>query len=979
MTPDKRRQVEQLYEAALDLDARERRPFVRARCEGDPELQREVESLLDHGDRAGDFLDQSALAVLAAVVRAGDRRSMAGRSIGNYEILSLIGRGGMGEVWRARDAVLGREVAIKMLPEEFSRDRERMARLEREAQVLASLNHPGIAAIYGFEEHDGIRCLILEYVEGETLAARLKRGAIPVKESLKIVAQVAEALETAHEKGVIHRDLKPANIVVTPEGTTKLLDFGLAKALENPAAEVSLASSLSPTAGLSGLSMDGMILGTAAYMSPEQARGVAVDKRTDIWAVGCVLYELLAGRRAFDGEMISDVLASVLARAPDTGPLERYDPALGRLVRRCLEKDPRQRLRDAGDIRIELNHLVSGPADTLNPPLGILQPGKLAVAVALLAGVVLLLAGGGVGWMLRDPPRSGSARFVVSAPPSRPVRLSGLTTDLAISPDGQRIVYSIDESGHRDLYIRPLDQLGGMTLSLEAVDTPFFSPDGAWIGFSALADGVLRRMPVGGGAASTIADLPGAARGASWGPDEVIVVATVDASTGLLEVPARGGSLTVLTTPAPGEDHLWPDVLPGGRAVLFTIRSGLGRANSRVAVLDRDTGDYRVLVEGAGASRYVTTGHIVYGAEGRLLAAPFDLTTLAITGDSALVLEGLVPPESGATPFDVADNGTLAYVSGAPLGNRILAFVGRNGRISPLDLPPKPYLSPRLSPDQRRIAVQVDEPNGRSSIWIYDLSGDVQIKELTQDGNSVRPEWTRDSGRITFASDRNGPWGIYIQPADGSAAARRLTTASDGRTHWPESWSPDGSTLAFTEVDGEARGIWLLSVDGDQVRTESFYDAPGFHQNGSTFSPDGEWLAYYSNESNIDNQVYVQAVPASDVKHRITLNSGVFPLWSADGRELFYRRAGAAAIEGTQLIAVDLGNGGNFSVGAERPLPITGFSVVGTYRDYDISADGQQFLMVFPEDYAEPPGAPSRQVNVVLNWIDELIERVPNP
>ena len=442
---------------------------------------------------------------------------------------------------------------------------------------------------------------------------------------------------------------------------------------------------------------------------------------------------------------------------------------------------------------------------------------------------------------------------------------------------------------------------------------------------------------------------------------------------------SRGGDPEVLTTPGPGEDHLWPDVLPDGNAVLFTIRSGLGAENSQIAVLDLGAGTHRVLIERGSQVRYASTGHVVYGVEGRLFAAAFDRTRLVLTDESALILDGVVPTAAGAVPFGLSDNGTLAYVSGALLeNNRILALVDREGRIEVLDPAPKPYLSPRMSPDGNRIAVQVDEDN-RSSIWVYELSGESQIRELTQGGDNTRPVWTPDSERVTFASNRDGNWGIYWQRADGGAVAQRLTSAEEGVQHWPESWSSDGQTLSFAVVDGEARGLWMLSLAGPQIRSELFYDEEGFHQNGSLFSPDGNWLAYYSNESNSDNQIWVQSVPRSGVRHPITFDGGVFPLWSINGDELIYRRPGTAAIDGTRLIAVDLPGDDTFAPGVERPLLITGFSVFGTYRDYDITPDGERFLMVFSEDYAESGGVPRRQVNVVLNWFEELLDRVPAP
>ena len=978
MDREKIDRIESLYEKALRLEASERARFLDSECAGDTDLRREIESLLDHQEQAPDFLEVSAIEVLAGAITA-DGPSLAGRRIGHYDVRSLIGRGGMGRVWRARDTRLGREVAIKTLPDEFSADGERRARFEREARVLASLNHPGIAAIYGFEEFDGVHCLVMEFVDGETLAERIARGPIPAEESLRLSVQVTEALEAAHEKGVIHRDLKPANIVVTGDGKTKLLDFGLAKALESSGGASGRSGSAGSPGHAAGVSVDGLVLGTAAYMSPEQARGAAIDKRTDIWALGCVLYELLTGRRAFHGEMLSDVIASVLACEPDATLLDGYHPELRRLVVRCLEKDAAQRCRDVGDVRIELARLLSGPSGSLTSGAARRPRSRRGTAAAVAAAVAIGVAGVAAGWISKTPTPARSGRFVASAAPSAPIRLSGFATDLAVSPDGDTIAYAVDNEGRRGLYLRPVDRFQGAPLSTEALDTPFFSPDGASIGFYSMAEGSLKRMPVAGGPADTIVELEGAARGVTWGPDDTIVFATNDASTGLLEVTARGGAATVLTVPGDGEDHLWPEFLPGGRALLFTVRSGPG--NFQVAVLDRDNGTHRALVSGSQA-RYAATGHLVYGVGDRLVAARFDPRALALVGEPVPVLEGVVPSDSGAAMFAVSDSGSLAYVSGAPLAdNRILVFVDRDGNRTPLGLPAMPYRSPRLSPDGTRVAVEVDGDR-RSSIWVYDLEDNVQGRELTTEGDNVRPEWTPDGERVTFASDRSGSWGIYWQPADGSRPAGRLTTAEPGREHWAESWSPDGSTLAYVVVDGEDRGIRMLQVDGaGQVRADrEYYDVDGFHENGAVFSANGDWLAYYSNESaesTNDNQIWVQTVPPSGVRHLITHDGGVFPLWSPDGSELFYRRPGTAALDGTHLIAVDIEDASTYVLGPERELPIRGFSVFTTYRDYDITRDGERFLMVYSEDYAETAAGPLRQVNYIYNWFDELSARVP--
>jgi len=584
MTPERHRQIGELYHAALALAPEERTAFLESVCVGDVDLMREVQSLLIAHGQAGSFIATPALAQTAA------SSSLIGQRFAHYEVLAPLGTGGMGEVYRARDGKLGREVAIKILPRSFSADPDRRARFEREARLLAALNHPHIGAIYGVEDNDGIGALVLELIEGDTLADHLERGPIPISEALNIARQIAEALEAAHDRGIIHRDLKPANIKITPAGVVKVLDFGLAKAGVGDTTSRDL--SQSPTLAVSG-TRDGVILGTAAYMSPEQARGKPVDRRTDVWAFGCVLYEMLTGRIAFGGDTVSDTIAAILGREPEWSALQA-PASLRRVLQRCLEKDPRRRLHDIADARIEIEDIISGAADapadgtavnTRRHPLGLLWS---------IAAVAMLVVVGALMWNLQ------TARRAPTAPPriSRMTIASSGTAavgiargrSLAITPDGTRVIYI---GSNNQLLVRSLDQLDAKPILTGAapLDWVFVSPDGQWVGFAEAR--TLKKVALSGGPAATIVQTD-LTIGATWAPDGTIIFSTSDPATGLRRVSADGGDVTVLTTPAQarGElDHLWPEMLPGGRAVLFTItatRGGLAAAE--VAVLDLTTG-----------------------------------------------------------------------------------------------------------------------------------------------------------------------------------------------------------------------------------------------------------------------------------------------------------------------------------------------------------------------------------------------------
>ena len=885
----------------------------------------------------------------------------------------------MGEVWRARDSKLGREVAIKTLPEEFAQDEERLARFEREAKLLASLNHPNIATIHGLEEDSGTRFLVLELVDGDTLADRLKRGAIPVDVSLKLALQIAEALEAAHEKGVIHRDLKPANIKVTPDGKIKVLDFGLAKAFMGDGADVGLSNS--PTLSMAA-TQRGVILGTAAYMSPEQASGDTTDKRADIWSFGVVLFEMLTGRQTFDGRTVSHVLADVLRAEPEWNSLPpNLHPRFRLLLERCLEKEAKDRCHDIADVRVDIQKVLADPDGVLVQPMtGVVQtaPRRLSPWVA---GVIVLTAiiAGAAGWNLRPSPAGRTARFEIIPPASAQLEITNTLSDLAIAPDGSRIVYTA--TANRNLYVRTLDQIEPVELvSLGQTRNPFFSPDGTQVAFHVSGENSLRRVSIQGGPPQTIVgDIGSNLSGASWGPDDTIVFAPTNGQ-GLMRVAAVGGEPVALTTVDQSEGairHRWPAVLPDGRAVLFTAWSGSDET-SEIVVLNLETGEQEVLVSGGTSPRYASTGHILYVTAGSLWAVPFDINDLEITGDSVPVLEGVPTKTSGAANFDLSEDGLLVYVPGrsAAIQERTLALVDRQNVVHNLNVPAKFYLSPRLSPDGRTLAVQSVEEDG-SVIWTYDMTDDRQIQQLTFDGDNRRPVWTPDGDRITFASDRDGTMSLYWQPADGSATAERLTTAEEGTSHWPGSWSPDGQVLSFmVETDSSSDwDIWTLSRIEGGYDTEPLYDVDGSVHMSPEFSPDGRWLAYAAGPAEPDQDIYVEPFPPTGRRERISQDGGYWVFWSQEGTELFYRSVSTTLAN--RLRSVDIETEPDFSFSNEQVLPPEGFTVVGFYRDYDITSDGERLLMVFPEDRLD--SIANASINVILNWFEELAERVPVP
>jgi Tol biopolymer transport system component len=964
MTPDRWQQVSQLYHAALARDGDDRVAFLAEACGGDEPLRREVESLLAQPASAQGFLDGEALARAAQMVSDVGASVLTGRRLGGYQVQARLGAGGMGVVYRARDTKLGRDVAIKILPHVFTSDPERLARFEREARMLAALNHPHIGAIYGVEEAEGVRALVLELVEGDTLADRLQRGPVPVAEALAIARQIAEALEAAHEKGIIHRDLKPANIKVTPDGVVKVLDFGLAKASIGDGSTPDLTQS--PTMTIGG-TREGVILGTAAYMSPDQARGQAVDKRTDIWAFGCVLYELLTGRAVFARETMTDTLAAVIEHEPDWRALPAGVPAgVQRLLRRCLEKDSKRRLRDIGDVRLEIDEATAidaeaSAASDVRPTL------RLARARSWALAAVVLVAIGALAWVLLSRERrSGTTPITRTtiALPADQILDTGGGLPLAIAPDGQRLVYVARSDGIARLYVRALDAYESLLLAgTEGAQFPFFSPDGRWVGF--FANGLLKRVAIGGGAPLPICDVPATGagggdarpRGGTWAPDGTIVFDR--GASGLMRVPATGGSPTPVTSRDSAMDARnlsWPEFLPDGRALIATV-IGLPAPGSHLAVLSFDTGEWRVVGLGEQA-RYVASGYLVYHAphvrEGEVQAVGFDASRGAFRGEPFSVMGGVFrSPNGGSIYLGVSQSGTLVFAPGGLA--HTLVRVDRNGRRTSLSDDRRGFRFPRISPDGRKVAVTIDPRP--SEIWVYDIERRSRIP-LVREGHSLNPVWTPDGTRIAYStyfgpSDHH----VYWRAADGSGAAELLS-----EYEYPSGWTGNGRALIVEDVTAtNGFDIRIVPLGGD---SQPLVATPTTEMAGR-LSSDGNWIAYQSNESG-RYEVYVRRFPnTNDGTWIVSTAGGHSPVWSPNGRELFY-------MTGATLMAVPVGSrGAEFAAGAPAALFSGPFDTTQN-KNFDVFPDGSGFVMV----EADPDARPTR-LQVVLNWTEELKRLVP--
>ncbi len=970
MTPERWRQITELFHAARERDPAGRDALLADACQADAGLRQEVEAMLAGHEGAGAF-GEGPLVTPAVGLESGF-------TFGSYRIAHLIDAGGMGEVYRARDLKLGRDVAIKILPRAFTGDPGRLARFEREARILATLNHPCIGAIYGLEEHDGVRALVLELVEGDTLAELLNRGPIPATDAKVQARQIAEALEAAHEAGIVHRDLKPANIKITPAGGVKVLDFGLAKLTPLSLVADTAADGLShsPPAPSSGGTDAGVILGTLGYMSPEQARGLPIDKRADIWAFGCVLYEMLTGRRAFDGDDAAQAIASVMKDEPTWHLLpQEVSPQIRLLLKGCLEKDPRARISDIGTARFLLTEVMPAPASPapqsdVGLPVPTMRWRNVAISTAVILAACALTAT--AAWLWMRPNRASVTRTIVTLPGPATLSVSGVDRDVAISPDGRRIAYIGGLPNQSQLLIRSLDQLEPRVLVTGLPRGVFFSPDGEWVGYFDSTT-ALKKVAVTGGPPITICQVTTNPRGATWGRDGMIVFATTDSTSGLLRVAAEGGEVAVLTRPNPEQgvsDHIFPEAIPGTQQILFTIISADGHLETaQLAVFDLQKRTQKTVLSGGFDAHYVSSGHLLFGVAGTLRAVGFDANRLEVSGTPVSVIPQMVTSTWGAADFDVADDGTLAYVHGTAGGQlHTLAWVDRQGREQPISaLPPRAYLYARLSPDGTRIALDIRDQD--NDIWIWDLARET-LKRLTTDPTLDRmPVWAGNS-QIIFSSARSSPLGnLYRQSADGTTDPERLTQSQNFQV--PASMSPDGTQLVFTETR-TTRDLMLMQLDTGRARPLL---STQFNEQNGYISQSGRWLAYESDESG-QFQIYVRPFPeVNGGLWQVSTGGGTQPMWGRDGQELLYVAPGGA------LMSVRIEPGAVWKSGTPATI-IDGKYFYGSPegvfgRTYDASSDGSRFLMLKQAGDSARNVPP--QVVIVQNWLEELKQRVPAP
>jgi len=986
MTPERWERVKTLYDTARARPARERAAFLTDVCHGDDELLAEVQRLLEQPVDTAGFVSlvggTPADHLEAAHVPA---KPLTGRRLGTFEVKSLLGRGGMGEVYRAHDTRLGRDVAIKVLPGAFTSDAGRLANFEREARVVASLNHPHIAAIHGIEESEGVRGLVLELVEGETLAEKIahaeksSRRGLRLQEALNYARQIADALEAAHEKGITHRDLKPGNVKITSEGVVKLLDFGIAKVVAGDGPGLDLTQAHTATAGGTGT---GLVIGTAGYMSPEQARGKTVDKRSDVWAFGCVLFEMLSGKMAFEGDTVSDTIAAILDRDPDWATLPADTPRpIRQLIRRCLEKDPRQRLRDIGDARIEIEHLVRSPSDEITPEAAAEQTTAWRRRTRFAAALAAFLAAtsvGLIGYALTRPDAtpgdSRVSRFTVDFPKGTGT-VPTLNSTIALSPDGTHL--ALTPWPGSPVIVRRLDVLD--TTPIEVTKTgawyqaPQFSPDGRSVSYID-GNGIVAnvrpflKVPLSGGPVVKLTDYDNFHTG-DWAEDGWIYW-TNTYPGGIVRVRDSGGPIepvTELDVKNGERSHRFARLLPGGDALIYTVAFAdiTSYDDARIDLWDLKTRQRKTLITGGSSAFYSPSGHIVYARAGKLFTVPFDLERREVTGPPLQVVDDVMMSQNtGAAHFAVSQRGDLAYVpGGVEGGNRTLVWVDRSGKTETIPLKPASYLYPRIAPDGQSLAVEIEGPN--HDFYFYDFARTV-LSKVTTDGMSHNPVWSPDGKRLAYRSWLSGGMTMWLMNSDRSGTPVRLDPK--GTRQNPVSFSPDGKFLAFDQKDSETTDdAWIMPVSGGEARPIS---RSKFGEGSAKFSPDGRWVAYSSTESG-KPEIYVQPFPGLGPKIQISNAGGTDPMWRRLGGELYYR-------QDNKMMVVSVVTSGPMLRASAPKMLFEGVYYEGTgascemggpsAANYDVTSDGQRFLMVRDSSNV----AFGTRAIVVLNWAEEL-------
>jgi eukaryotic-like serine/threonine-protein kinase len=892
-----------------------------------------------------------------------------GSRLGSYEIVGVLGAGGMGEVYRAHDTKLNRAVAIKVLPDAYASDPERVARFHREAQAVAALNHPRVAAIYDFAETDGVKFLVLELVEGETLADRLRRGAMPVDGAIATGVQILEALEAAHEQGICHRDLKPANIKLTEDGAVKVLDFGLAKFVESSASAPSLTQS--PTLSVAG-TIPGVILGTAGYMSPEQAKGYRADQRSDIFSFGCILYEMLTGRQAFDGESVSEILAGIIKSDVDLALLPpRLNPRLSELLRRCLEKNPKKRWHAAADVRVELEAVAANALQAPAPPVGV-RSGRRALAW-IASVLVAIVTGAALGWFLKTTPAPQVSRFQLMVPEGQVFTNTGRHV-VTVSPDGTSFVYVANGR----LFLRSLSSIeaqpiaGAESTQSGGIVNPVFAPDGSSIAYFSTADAAIKRISTQGGASSIVCAAANPL-GMYWGGDHIVF----GGREGILRVAAKGGQPELIVPTPPDHVLSQPQLLPDGKTILYSMKGINGSWDKGTIVVQPIGGTPKPIITDGSSGRYLPTGHIVYGVGGVLMAAPFDLAKLEVTGAAVPVAEGvrrvgMDQTGTGAAQFAFSETGTLVYLPGPialSTAGGFLSLYDQHGAATRLNLPQGVYNAPRVSPDGRMVAF--DSDNGtESNVWVYELSGKTAARQLTLGGKNRHVVWSPDGQWLLFQSDRDGDQAIFRQRADGAGAAERLTKPTDRDAHSPQSYSPDGKFLIFTVQRESKSQLYVMTmVDRTTTAIEQTDSIEGYTE--GALSPDGRWLAFQRRESPASvRHVFLQPFPSTKARYLIRSRIAGQPYWSPDGKQLTLN-VGPGVSEIVPVITKP-----SVQFGPPREIVRTNRSEpnpLNTRRNVDPLPDGEHLVGVSLATAVSD----DLHMTVVLNWFDEVRRRAP--